>query len=82
MTVYGNKFETKENTIYLNNAQGGITHQHLNIFSKCLALFCFSQANVGHMDCAKSQQKLIGGNLALLQVVRDQIDERMCSVLC
>lgn len=25
-------------------------------------------ANVGHMDCAKSQWKLIGGNLALLQV--------------
>ena len=33
------------------------------------SLFFFvSKANVGNMDCAKRQWKLIGGNLALIQV--------------
>ena len=31
-------------------------------------IFFVSKANVGNMDCAKRQWKLIGGNLALIQV--------------
>ena len=53
------------------------------LLSKCVQIFllseskgCFkrslfffvSKANVGNMDCAKRQWKLIGGNLALIQV--------------
>ena len=40
----------------------------LSDVSKVHYFFFVSKANVGNMDCAKQQWKLIGGNLALIQV--------------